>query len=641
MIRQDIRIGSYNRFDDDQSTSYKFVVDLYKHGIDFIEDVKRKFVMLRRYEVMNNIARDTDIYFIEEDYYENNFDDIVWPVTNQNYQGFSTNYENYNYNFNEKTVHGDEVYKLYTLDPDVEEADVPCDKIRIYHPHNLTTINGLVYIKATVASINVHLLCRPYKSYKTNAETEFFDENLYFSEYIELLIPNLEYLMSGKVYYIEDINLVNFNEDNPSDMSLLVENTDPEFEGFKYLYMMTHDGYKILLSDYKDSIYATPDATYVALKMFNTPWLLEHNGNDVYIKLYDVNAKGTVSQNESGYPIQITIYPYTGIDDTTKLYIEDETLIQNSDIFYNETIISIASKFGFDENGGIPSIINTFTFPHIHEFDNIRDAYEYYYHVDLNEYNGIVNYDEEDEDPDDYVEEKQCGFVLTLYSDYYLTQKITNIYYEIENPNETLDNFIFQLKNIFTNWVQLPDILVCRVKFIDKYLGNIIYGNPVALTKDMFKYLINDADNKSRLTLTGEQKKLKHITDMDFTNTNYIDKVTCIIRKKDDNKETVTTEQRQARVLYKPVFYRTQDLQNITLRQGVVQNIGIALAEYMTKVDTFKLLMDGNQYIETARNDIYVIFNVDATTYQLNQQGNYNITNQDDEYISSGKYIVK
>lgn len=128
---------------------------------------------------------------------------------------------------------------------------------------------------------------------------------------------------------------------------------------------------------------------------------------------------------------------------------------------------------------------------------------------------------------------------------------------------------------------------------------------------------------------------------MDFTNTNYIDKVTCIIRKKDDNKEAVTTEQRQARVLYKPVFYRTQDLQNITLRQGVVQNIGIALAEYMTKVDTFKLLMDGNQYIETARNDIYVIFNVDTTTYQLNQQGNYNITNQDDEYISSGKYIVK
>ena len=48
MIRQDIRLGRYNKYDSDKSATYKFVVDLYKYGIDFSEDVRRNYVMFRK-----------------------------------------------------------------------------------------------------------------------------------------------------------------------------------------------------------------------------------------------------------------------------------------------------------------------------------------------------------------------------------------------------------------------------------------------------------------------------------------------------------------------------------------------------------------------------------------------------------------
>ena len=92
-------------------------------------------------------------------------------------------------------------------------------------------------------------------------------------------------------------------------------------------------------------------------------------------------------------------------------------------------------------------------------------------------------------------------------------------------------------------------------------------------------------------------------------------------------------------MLYKPIFYRTQDLQSIKLRAGFEQNIGVNLAQYMTKVDTFKMLIDDFELEEFGRNDIYVIFKIPVTEFSTTS-GRYNISNQDDEYISSGTWTT-
>jgi hypothetical protein len=59
----------------------------------------------------------------------------------------------------------------------------------------------------------------------------------------------------------------------------------------------------------------------------------------------------------------------------------------------------------------------------------------------------------------------------------------------------------------------------------------------------------------------------------------------------------------------------------------------------MTKVDSFVLTIDGNRFIEAGRNDMYVIFPVQANLI-YNKSGVYHIANQDNEYISSGSWSV-
>jgi hypothetical protein len=127
---------------------------------------------------------------------------------------------------------------------------------------------------------------------------------------------------------------------------------------------------------------------------------------------------------------------------------------------------------------------------------------------------------------------------------------------------------------------------------------------------------------------------------MNLSNINFIDKIHCTIRRKEDSGQNITGgSQNGPRVLYKPVFYRVQDLQNITIRAGLVQNIGIALAEYMTKVESFKMQIGEQSIVESARNDVYAIFAVNASVLSEGT-GTYHISNQDGEYISSGKYTV-
>ena len=45
---------------------YKYLCEHYINGIDFEDNVSKKFVVLRNYEIYNNIVYDKDFLFIEE-----------------------------------------------------------------------------------------------------------------------------------------------------------------------------------------------------------------------------------------------------------------------------------------------------------------------------------------------------------------------------------------------------------------------------------------------------------------------------------------------------------------------------------------------------------------------------------------------
>ena len=198
------------------------------------------------------------------------------------------------------------------------------------------------------------------------------------------------------------------------------------------------------------------------------------------------------------------------------------------------------------------------------------------------------------------------------------------------------------MTNIFQNWEQLPDFLICQTRFIDKYLGHVITGNQFIITKEWFKYMINDTNPAIyKIKWEQTQTKLNKISDMNLKNINFIDKINCIIKSEQTNNNALNYNTKNSpRVIYKPVFYKTYDLQNLQLKPGFVQNIGINLSEYMTKVESFSLIIGTDiNLIEYARNDVYVIFRID--TNDISEPiGQYHITNQDGEYISSGKYTI-
>ena len=599
MVRQDVVINNY-----------KYIVDVYKaETADLTENRYAEFIMLRNYEFSNNIMNDKDVYIIEKsllDEYIHNFgalsNNIVFPQTNKQFTAFSTQYKDFNVNYSELTFieNNFEQYSLYKKDDngDFNIEKFPCDKVRIYHPHNKTSLQAIIYFDNYINNVHFHWFCRTIESVSENtyADTSFTIDNIHYSEYVEFWMPCPEKIISKDVFYKENLNIVNVQSNN---------------EQFKYV-----DG----------------NDTFISTYIFTLPYIIQDE-----TKVFLPEYKQTVINNYISYPINITIFPYSEIN-SDNIYIADNELIQNSDTFYSEVKFSLSAKMGFDDNHNI-SVINTFNYPNKENFKSFKEAYQYYYDVNLLDYEGIIYVDEDDYNEDNATEQKQCGFEIALFKDYHKKYRIYKSYFEIDHPEQELDDFAFQMSNIFQDWNQLPELLVCQTRFIDKYLGNVITSNQFVITKEWFKYMINDYD-KPRIELTGKQQKLNKISEMDLSKFNFIDKVNCIIKRESKENNSIQYNKNTPRIIYRPIFFKTSELQNLQLKSGFVQNIGINLSEYMTKVDSFNLVIgDTINLVEYARNDVYVIFKLDSNKI-TNLTGQYHITNQDGEYISSGKYTV-
>ena len=72
----------------------------------------------------------------------------------------------------------------------------------------------------------------------------------------------------------------------------------------------------------------------------------------------------------------------------------------------------------------------------------------------------------------------------------------------------------------------------------------------------------------------------------------FYDKIICNVKVENNENNVIGNNINNTKIIYKPVFYKVQDLQNIQLQQGVTQNIGINLNNYMTKVNTFYIVID-------------------------------------------------
>lgn len=537
---------------------------------------KASFVMLRNFKLNNEAIIDNDIYIVEEYL----LDSIAYPIPDQ-INRYSSDINKFFKLSNEN------VYKFFKSDH--TEKKLEYDILRIYHPNTkVQNINMIIHMDMMILGIHVHLYCRPWSYHKTKSNSEFRINKSIYSEYIEIRVPNIRDLFSKDTFIKENTNF-------------------PSVSNQKYISLIDKDN-------------------YMSMFLFTVPFYV--NGQN---KTYLVDNIDTSKVNFIRYPVNISLFPYSAKIDT--LYIADEELESNSDVFIVNTDIDIQSILGFNDKDHVVVKMN-FLYPKIRTFDSVSDAYEYYNNVSINEYSGI-EYDEDDEHEDTdangnkLTTQYQCTYRLELSSD----AEFRNIIYrsplvEGQTLFNSIQNMEFEIP-IFNSWDQLPEVLVARTTFSDRYLGFQMTSNFVLITKEWYKYLVTYNNTKEIYRL-----KIEDMADVQFN-----DKVTCIIKKDTEESSTQNISSGNVKVIYKPVFYKVQDLQNIQIRKGVTQNIGVNLNNYLSKVNTFYMNIDGQQFIESARNEIYVIFKVQGNKINTNM-GSYHISNQDNEYISSGNYQV-
>ena len=599
--------------------SYQYLYEYLKNGEDF-DDIgcSDQYVILRNFEIINDIIYDKDIFFIEKSIYNkliHNIGDnlICYPLYKNGSLFFSDTYGYFvKYNISLKDIS----YNIYDEDENQNEieANILCDKLRIYNPIIKKNLDFIVYVDNYINNIHFHYFCNLNKNFNKKYTGEIKINNDRYIEYIEINIPNIKKLFSdtNKFFIKEDFNKIATNED---------------FTLNDYFENMNNQN-KV----YNEKLY---------LSKIIKPFIIdkvENNDKTTYIKTFIDDKYFNYNSNFVNTSLNITIYPYTGI--SNNIYLANETITSSSTFITYENYFRLSSRLGFDN--GIISLINEFIYPNKVKSKKNKDT-----ELDkqiTEEYNTFFlheNLSDEDNFREDFNDEldveaiRSTGFVIQIATDSNFKEIILESVINTDNDNDNfIYDFSFSLNEMVDNWSQLNDILIIRAKFIDKRLNNVIIGNNVVITKEWFKYFINDThdyiikfDNTNNL-----------IKNMNTTYFNFIDHINCTITENNDTVNTnVSNNITNTKLIYKPIFYKVQDLQNISLRQGMTQKIGINLTNFVTKVNCFILNIGNESIKESYRNDIYVIFEVNANNIE-ESTGYYNILNDDFEYISSGNY---
>lgn len=598
-----------------------------------------EFVMLRQYEINNDVAIDNSIMFIplssyknliltNEDgsYYQN--DNIVFPYKNNDYEGFSTSVFSFSNDTTLKSLKYIEkedencendlkkdYYNLFvkTSDNAFEHHMIECDSIRIYKPHRRSQIDFIISLSNYINNIRFNYFCQRYETQEVKVTKEIKINNEVYHEYIEIFVPNIESLFGTRnVYYNEDLNF--FQKKN-----ILKQKSQ----------MINYSESKILLKNL--IIPFSIDNANIDDEQFSNinikTFIVDNIESEDYIN---------TDYNYSNIPFVLTLQQYDTIDEASTHYLSLNGISPSSIVFSEDNQFKIKARLGFDiNNRNIISIINEWNYPTIYNSNgnilNLKESYFYFNKItDIKSYEDFDGYDDDTflgNFSDEMLESltfNNNGCVVEMAIDI----RFKHVFYRRSAGMNSIDDYSFNLDNIFFSWKDYPEVIFIRTMFIDKFLSKIFFSNILTLTKEKFKYCINDTSNNFRINLK------------DMETFNFVDKINCIINRHDIMKENVIINGKSSNsnIIYKTVFYKTHESQNIKIRKTVVQNIGINLGEYLSKVEDFKMIIEGYEFVECARNDVFVIFKIPGA-YFTNASGKYDIVDaSEDTYITSGDY---
>ena len=583
----------------------------------------KQYVAFRNTDVINDMTVDTDIYLapIDRDI------PIIWPSTNTtgiplmstNSDAFSESIKNeYDMPTPESIPEYDSTWRGYLfsrlLDEDLYIKNVKTIKLRIWHPTTALNRDMILYVDSWVNSLHIHWYCDIIqREDKHTGKERRLNQDIY-NEYFEVEIPDFRDVLYGSTY-IEEPSLILRNEYSKNKIKYA--------EDEQYSRAIHKD------TDYK--VYEEleePEDGCIQLADMN---LLLHYWK--YHKEDDGTEMKEYVENPYSIPemisLNVTLYPWKSISDNG-IFTINKYAKPASCYFVDDFKMSIKASFEFI-NGTI-SVVGRFCYPE--SFSSIESAWQRIYSTDFSKYKSLSEKAKDYEDLKEILGDslEMVKYTCIVSSDY-LSK---NIIHEEISYSDRVDDFLFPMKDLFSKWSQVPDNVYVRLIMEDRAIGKNCSSPTVLFTKDKLKYTINE-QQYTRLSI---KKKETDIDDMNKENFNFISNMNCRIVKSNDDKQQIQKNSVQPRIIYKPIFFKVQDLQNIVLRSNMSQNIGISLSSYVNKVDEFILSIGENKWHESSRTSSFVIFNVNSKLIK-EATGKYDILTSDNEYLSTGNYTIE
>jgi len=160
----------------------------------------------------------------------------------------------------------------------------------------------------------------------------------------------------------------------------------------------------------------------------------------------------------------------------------------------------------------------------------------------------------------------------------------------------------------------------------DEYVLSLyLISEGLFITPEVFKFFIIDED-------WNEKINYKNIDDMNVFNisaVNRIEKKIINVERSDNYKSNII----------RPVFFRSQQSGSIQIHTDVSENVAINLDAYKSKVDAFRLRIEGIDFVEVGRNNSGVIFKIIPSKLpQEETEGEYYIIDGNNELVTSGNY---
>lgn len=585
----------------------------------------KQYVAFRNNDVINDMTVDTDIYLAPMDR------DIpeIWPSTNTtgiplmstNSDAFSESIKN---EYDMPTPESiPEYYSTWRwrrysfsilFDEDLYIKNVKTIKLRIWHPTTDLNRDMILYVDSWINSLHIHWYCDIIqREDKHTGKERRLNQDIY-NEYFEIEIPDFRDVLYGSTY-IEEPSLIFRNEYS--------ENKIKYAKDEQYSRAIHKD------TDYK--VYEEleePEDGCIQLADMN---LLLHYWK--YHKEDDGTEMKEYVENPYSIPemisLNVTLYPWKSISDNG-IFTINKYAKPASCYFVDDFKMSIKASFEFI-NGTI-SVVGRFCYPE--SFSSIESAWQRIYSTDFSKYKSLSEKAKDYEDLKEILGDslEMVKYTCIVSSDY-LSK---NIIHEEISYSDRVDDFLFPMKDLFSKWSQVPDNVYVRLIMEDRAIGKNCSSPTVLFTKDKLKYTINE-QQYTRLSI---KKKETDIDDMNKENFNFISNMNCRIVKSNDDKQQIQKNSVQPRIIYKPIFFKVQDLQNIVLRSNMSQNIGISLSSYVNKVDEFILSIGENKWHESSRTSSFVIFNVNSKLIK-EATGKYDILTSDNEYLSTGNYTIE